>query len=271
MPMSRSSITKIGILREQQHVLGVAVRGIGTGDQVALLGAGRHAGRGPGALHVEQYRRNLGKIGKPEELLHQRDAGAGGGGESARAVPGGADHHADRSELVLGLHDRDLALLGRRIDPQPLAMANKGVGERGGGRDRIPRADGGAAIDRAECRGRIALDEDAIADFVAALELEPDRAFEIHQRPVAAEVERVHVGTDQLFFRLELLVDELLDHLDVHVEQRRQRADIDDVLEQLALARIGIFAIADGGQRNADDGDVVAELRLRQRLGGIVE
>ena len=59
--------------------------------------------------------------------------------------------------------------------------------------------------------------------------------------------------------------------VDVHVEQRRERADIDDVLEQLALARIGVFAVADRGQRHADDGDVVAEFRRRHRLGRIVE
>ena len=95
MPMSRSSMTKIGvcsrsarskacapqlerlgrIFREQQHVLGVAVRGIGAGDDVALLRARRHAGRGPGALHVEHHRWNFGEIGEAEKLLHQRDAG----------------------------------------------------------------------------------------------------------------------------------------------------------------------------------------------------
>ena len=75
------------VFREQQHVLGVAVRGIGAGDQVALLGAGRHAGRGAGALHVEDHRRDFGEVGEADELLHQRDAGAGGRGEGARAVP----------------------------------------------------------------------------------------------------------------------------------------------------------------------------------------
>ena len=62
-----------------------------------------------------------------------------------------------------------------------------------------------------------------------------------------------------------------LDRLDVHVEQRRQRAEIDDVLEQLALARIAVGRIGDRGQRHADHGDVLAELRRRHRLGGIVE
>ena len=79
------------------------------------------------------------------------------------------------------------------------------------------------------------------------------------------------VGADQLLLRLELLADELLDLLDVHLEQGGERTDIDDVLEELALARIGVFAVADRGQRNADDRDVVTELRLRHRLGGIIE
>ena len=62
-----------------------------------------------------------------------------------------------------------------------------------------------------------------------------------------------------------------LDRRHVHVEQRRQHAEIDDVLEQLPLPRVGIGAVADRGQRRADDVDVVAELRRRQRLGRIVE
>ena len=41
------------VLGKQQHVLGVAVGGVGAGDDVALLRTGRHAGRGAGALHVE--------------------------------------------------------------------------------------------------------------------------------------------------------------------------------------------------------------------------
>ena len=38
--------------------------------------------------------------------------GPGGRGERARAVPAGADDHADRGDLVLGLHDR-VACSGR--------------------------------------------------------------------------------------------------------------------------------------------------------------
>jgi hypothetical protein len=65
----------VRVLGEQQHVLGVAVRGVGGADDVALLRARRHAGRRPGPLHVEDHRRQLGEIGKADELLHQRDAG----------------------------------------------------------------------------------------------------------------------------------------------------------------------------------------------------
>ncbi|OIQ65970.1 hypothetical protein GALL_524670 [mine drainage metagenome] len=75
------------ILREQQHMLGVAMGSIGAGEDVALLGAGRHAGRWAGALHVHDHGRDLGEVGEADEFLHQGDAGAGGGGEGARAVP----------------------------------------------------------------------------------------------------------------------------------------------------------------------------------------
>ena len=145
-------------------------------------------------------------------------------------------------------------LLGVGIDAQLGAIAREGVGERGGGRDRIPGADRGAAIDRAQRGGRIAFDEDAVADLVALAQAQPDRAMQIERRVVAADMQRLDVRLDQLVLALVLLADQLLDHLHVHVDQRGERADIDDVLEQLALARIGVFAVADRGQRHADDG-----------------
>ena len=95
--------------------------------------------------------------------------------------------------------------------------------------------------------------------------------LDIHHHPIAAEMQRMLVGVEQLLLALELFADQLFHFADIHIEQRRQRADIDDVFEQLALARVGIFAIADRGERHADHGDVVAEFRLRHRLGGVVE
>ena len=144
MPMSRSDMTitgvcsrsarskacapiekhSVGIGREQQHVLGVAVRGIGAGDDVGLLRARRHAGRRAAALDVEQHHRHLGEVGKPQELAHQRDAGPGRGRKRARAVPAAADGNADGRQLVLGLHDavKPPAVLG---DAQAPGVASR--------------------------------------------------------------------------------------------------------------------------------------------------
>ena len=79
------------------------------------------------------------------------------------------------------------------------------------------------------------------------------------------------VRRQELFLALILLADQRLDRLRIHVQQCRQRAEIDDVLEQLALARIGIGRVGNRGERHAEHGDVVAEFRRRHRLRRIVE
>ena len=89
----------------------------------------------------------------------------------------------------------------------------------------------------------------------------PSGASQVLAREVAAQVQRLHVGGQQLFLALVLLAEQLLDHLRLDAQQDRQRADVDDVLEQLALARVVVDGVADLGQRHADDADVVAELR----------
>ena len=93
------------IRREQQNVFGIAVRGVGAFQHVALLRARRHAGGRADALHIDHHRRNLGVVCQAEQFVHQRDAGTGGGSKSARAVPGRADHHADGRQFVFGLDD----------------------------------------------------------------------------------------------------------------------------------------------------------------------
>ena len=66
----------VRVFGEQQHMLGVAVGGIGTGQDIGLLRARWHARGRAGALHVEDHRRDFGEVGQADELLHQRDAGA---------------------------------------------------------------------------------------------------------------------------------------------------------------------------------------------------
>jgi hypothetical protein len=120
----------VRVLRQQQHVPGVAVAGVGGGQQVGLLRARGHAGARAAALHVDRGDRDLGEVGQAEELGHQADARAAGGGEGARAVPPRAHHHADRGDLVLGLDDREPVLAGLGIDPVFLAILLERLGQR---------------------------------------------------------------------------------------------------------------------------------------------
>ena len=85
----------VRVLRQQHHVFGVAVRRVRAGNQVCLLGARRHAGRGAAALHVDDSYGNLGKVGQPDELGHERNPRTRRGGESAGPVPAGTQNHTD--------------------------------------------------------------------------------------------------------------------------------------------------------------------------------
>jgi hypothetical protein len=55
---------------------------------------------------------------------------------------------------------------------------------------------------------------------------------------VAPQVQGPDVGIEQHLLALVLLGKELFEHLGLDIEQHRQRAHVDDVLEQLALARL---------------------------------
>ena len=81
----------------------------------------------------------------------------------------------------------------------------------------------------------------------------------------------VDIGLDKARFGFEILADQGVGGVLIDAQQFGQRAHIDDVLEQLALARIGVGRVAHRGQRHADQGDVVANALRRQRLGRIVE
>ena len=252
-------------------MLGVAVRGVGAGEHVRLLRARRHAGRGAAALHVEQHGWNFREIGEAEKFLHQRNARPRRRGEGARAVPAGADDDADGGELVLALHDGVFVLAGFSLAAQALAIGGEAFGERGRRRQRIPGADGGAAIDRAERGRRIAFDIDAVADGVGLFYPQADGALQIGERPVAADRQRLEIGVDQLLLALELFRQQRLDDAHIHVEHGRERAEAHDVLHQLALAGVVVFTVADLGQRHADDGQILAEFGGRHRARAIIE
>jgi hypothetical protein len=58
--------------REQQHVARVAMRRVGAGHQIRLLGARGHAGGRAATLHIENDRGNFREVAITQELVHQR-------------------------------------------------------------------------------------------------------------------------------------------------------------------------------------------------------
>ncbi len=66
------------------------------------------------------------------------------------------------------------------------------------------------------------------------------------------------IRRDQLFLAPELVGKRRLDDIAIQIDQMDQRAKIDHVLEQLALARVGPFIGAHPRDRNADDLNVLA-------------
>ena len=139
----------------------------------------------------------------------------------------------------------NLFFAGLGIDAEFLAMLGEGFGQRGRGRDRIPGADRGPAIDRAQPCRIVAAQEDAIAHRIAAFDLELAFSGQVLARIAVAQLDGLHVEADQLVLALELLLDQLLDHAGLEAEQCRQRPQIDHILEDTArdvFARRGYVA-----------------------------
>ena len=160
----------------------------------------------------------------------------------------------------------------------PLALSTRSLravllerlGDRRDRRDRVPGADRRAAVHAAERRGRVAFHEDALADRVAPLDLQPEHVAEVLLAVMQAHHEGVEVRLDQLGLALVLLAEQRRDHLGLDAQHRREHADVDDVLEQLPFARVGVARRAEVGQRHAEHVDVVAEFARRHRLAAVV-
>ena len=217
MPMSRSDITMTGVCSRSARSNAVTAsskhsrgsRGnnstcfvspcdaYAAAKQIGLLRARRHSRRRADALHVEQHGGQLREVREAQELAHQRQAGAARRRERARAVPRGAEHDADRGELVLGLHDAVAPLAGLRILAIALAERLERVHQRRRRRDRVPRADRRARIQAAERRGRVAVDHDVAGRLVQRLHALRQRAGEIRARVVEAEIDGLLVRLDE--------------------------------------------------------------------------
>ena len=257
--------------RIEADVAGVAVRRIRAHHQIALLGARRHAGGRPRPLDVENHGGHLGVVGEADELVHQRDARAGGRRKRAPAGPARTDHHADGSELVLRLQNRKLVLPGLLVDTELLAEAAKRVHQRRRRGDRIPRRDGRTGVDAAERRRRVAVDQNRILRLVQCLQMDRQRAGQTRVRIFVAEIDGLLVRVHQRRFPAELLSEQGADDVGVDLEQRRQRTDVGDVLHQDALTHPLECRVAHLGERHAEVGHVGTLQLVVQRPRRVVQ
>ncbi len=113
---------------------------------------------------------NLGVVAQAHELRHEGNAGTRGRSHRARSRPCRAQHHADRGQLVFGLHHGVRRLAGFFVDAEALQVADHGFHQRRGRRDGIPGDDGDAGEYAAQRRGGIAFDDDLARGGVHALD-----------------------------------------------------------------------------------------------------
>ena len=242
---SRMLKTLMRVLRKQQHVLGVTMGCISAGDQVRLLCPGGHAGGRPAALHVDDGDGNFGEVSKADEFRHQRNSRSRRSGKSPRAIPASPDHHADGSQFVFGLHDGIVMLAGSRVYPELVAIFLECLRYRRGRRDGIPGRHRGTAVNEPQCGGTVAISEDLVTHVIGLLHTNAQRGREMLFHKVTPKMKRLDVGFQQPLLPLVLLGEKLLENLCFHVQQNRQCPHVDDVLEQLALARIAVDCVAD--------------------------
>ena len=255
----------------EYRVPSVAVRGVGQHQQVALLGAGGHAGGRAAALDVEEDRRDLGIVRQADEFLHQRNAGPRGIGERPRPGPPGADHDPCRGELVFRLHDGIAVLARDGIGPQLPAEGGERLHQRSGRRDRVPRAHGGARIHGAERGGGVAVHQHVALGLVEPLQVKRQRAIEVLAGVVVAHPDRLVVGIEQPLLLAELLVQHCRHHVHIDVEQRGEGAGVHDVAHQGAVAVALERLDAHLAERHAENRDPRPHQVGIERPGGVVE
>ena len=209
----------VGIGREQQHVAGVTVGGIGSRKDIGLLGTRRHAGGRADALHVEEHRREFGEIGIADELAHERQPGSAGRREGPRPVPGGAEHDTDGRQFIFRLDDAVVACARFAIDPVPLAKRLERIHQRSGRRDGIPRTHRRPGKEATQRRRRVAVDHDLAVSRVHPLDTRRQRTVEVLAGVVGAQLDGVHVRLQQRLLGCERPIHGVLDHLAVQFEQ----------------------------------------------------
>ena len=147
-----------------------------------------------------------------------------------------------------------------RINAQLLAVRCKGLRHRGGRRDGIPGSDCGTSINRTQRSRIIPVNEDLVAHAIRTTDTETTGVLQVSEYMVAPEPQSLEVRLDEAILAGILLADQRLQHTVLDVEKRRERTDINHVLEQLPVTRQLIPAIGNLGQRHADYVDVITKL-----------
>ena len=246
-------------------MFGVAMRRIRERHQVGLLRARGHPGGGAAPLDIEEHRGDIGVVRESDELLHERDAGARRVGEGTGTRPAGTDDDAGGGQFIFGLQNGVVVHAGLFVHAELLAECLELLHQRRGRRDGIPGAHGRAGIDRTECAGRVAIDEDRIAGGIHLLEMEGQGALEVRLGVVVAKPNGLVIAVEEFGLLAVLLGQHAAHHIHVNVEQRGECAGVHDVAQQGAVAIALEVLHAQAPERDAEDRDALAhEVRLER-------
>ncbi len=226
---------------------------------------------GPTRCTSKMTRGDLGVVAEADELVHEGDAGAARRREGPRAVPGGAQHHADGGEFIFRLHDAVFVLAGDLIHPQLFAVFLEGIHERGGRCDGIPGAHGGAGIDAAQTGQGVAIHHDVAGGLIHGLELQGQWAGEMLLGIGIAQLDGLEVAGHQFLLVGEGLFQELFDHGHVYIQQRREGPQVTDVLHEDAGADVLELLVHQLRQGHAEQGDVFPRQLLVPGPGGVIQ
>ena len=88
---------------------------------------------------------------------------------------------------------------------------------------------------------------------------------------VTAQVQGTRIGGQQFLFAFELFGEEFFKHIHLNAQQLAEGTHINDIFEELPLARIGVHRVRNFSQRHADDVDIFTEFGRWHRLGAVVK
>ena len=162
-------------------------------------------------------------------------------------------------------------MAGVRINAELGAVFLEGFRDRAGRCDGVPGRHRGAAVNTTQSGGGVAFGKDQVAHLVAAFDLDAYRAGQMLGSEIPPQAKGAQIGIQQLLFAFVLLSEQLFEHTFFNTQKAAQGPHINDVLEELALAWVGVNSVRNFRQRHANDVNVVTEFGLRQGFGAVIK